>query len=635
MFLFERVGMRRPPYMNGPYRRRHRQPPATIAEALGQVEIFPIEEELGIESPDRVESIAPDQEHDRREGCDVVWPRRGTREQAEAPSDTEQGAAPRQLAEAQETRPEMERADRLPRASLIERPVALPDGALKRCDVRLFGHPRQSRRDGLGHYNGVGVAQKNERSPGARQPIVLSSAEPRVQVVQHDGRTECFGLLPGTVGAVVDHHNVVEPGYLFEARDAGFDRASASERHHDGVERGLEAQVGAFPSRPERGAFGHGPVSYEAGHGEAAATQTDSSISLPQPDEQYHRPSVSVLIPTLNELSSIDRCLSSVLDQGYPLHEVLVLDGGSTDGTREKVAEYGPPIRLVHNPGRGPAAAMNEGIALSSGEVICRLDAHAEFAPDYVARCVEVLLETGADVVGGPMRPKGTGAFGQAVAAVTSSSVAMPGRFHFATERAEVDTVYLGAWLRTTLVNFGGFDADHFPWCGEDNELNYRIRRAGGRVVLDPTLRSRYFPRESPGALWRQYERYGIAKASSIAKHGGLPSWRPLAPAALIAAAFVGIAAGRTRASRFAVPLMHGVGCLFVGVFVSRRGGTDPWRAAAVQEICHWSFGLGFWFGLWQWLRGRPVQVPQWADSFSTSFAPDANGCPRRGMAGD
>jgi len=322
------------------------------------------------------------------------------------------------------------------------------------------------------------------------------------------------------------------------------------------------------------------------------------------------RPTVSILIPAFNEESHIAACLASVLAQTYPLHEVLVLDGGSTDGTRELVASYQAPVRLVDNPGRGPAAAMNVGIAASSGSVICRMDAHTVFAPDYVAESVRVLLETGSDVVGGPMRPDGLGAFGRAVAAVTSSAIGMPGHFHHATTRVETDTVYLGTWMRSTLLDAGGFDAEHFPWCGEDNELNYRIRRGGGRVVCDPGVRSRYFPRETPAGLWRQYDRYGLAKATSVAIHGKLPSWRPVAPAALVAASVLGLVAGRTWRSRLAIPTLHALGCVLVGRSVSRDDRGDLVRATMVQEICHWSFGLGFWSGVWRMLRGRAVQVP-------------------------
>jgi hypothetical protein len=129
-------------------------------------------------------------------------------------------------------------------------------------------------------------------------------------------------------------------------------------------------------------------------------------------------------------------------------------------------------------------------------------------------------------------------------------------------------------------------------------------------VVLYPAIRSTYAPRETPQGLWRQYDHYGQAKATSVAAHRALPSWRPVAPAALVAIALVGMIAGRTWPRRLAVPLLHALGCLVVGRSVSRDGKGDPVRAALVQEICHWSFGLGFWRGMWRMVRGRPVQIP-------------------------
>ena len=322
------------------------------------------------------------------------------------------------------------------------------------------------------------------------------------------------------------------------------------------------------------------------------------------------RLTVSILIPTFNEIAYIDACLASALAQTSPILEVLVVDGGSTDGTRERVASYGPPVRLVDNPGRGPASAMNVGIAASQGSIICRMDAHTVFDPSYVSESLRVLLEEDADVVGGPMHPVGTSKFGRAVAAVTSSALGMPGRFHYARTRIDTDHVYLGMWKRSTLLELGGFDARHFPWVGEDYELSYRIRCNGGRVVCDPAVRSDYTPRQTPVALWRQYNRYGLAKASSLETHRALPSWRPLAPAALVAVTIIGLLAGRTWRRRSAVPAIHALGCGVIGHWVSRRESSDPLRAALVQEICHWSYGLGLWRGIVRMVRGQPVQTP-------------------------
>jgi GT2 family glycosyltransferase len=317
---------------------------------------------------------------------------------------------------------------------------------------------------------------------------------------------------------------------------------------------------------------------------------------------------VSILIPTFNEIAHIDACLASAMAQTAPVLEVLILDGGSTDGTRERVASYGSPVRLVDNPGRGPASAMNVGINASKGSVICRMDAHTVFDPEYVAQSLRVLLETDADVAGGPMHPVGTSTFGRAVAAVTSSALGMPGRFHYATTRIDTDHVYLGMWKRSTLVEVGGFDTQHFPFWGEDFELSYRIRRGGGRVVCDPAVRSDYTPRQTPTGLWRQYRHYGLAKASSIETHRALPSWRPVAPAALVALTIIGLLTGRTWRQRLALPALHALGCGVVAHRVSRQESSDVLRSALVQEICHWSFGLGFWGGIVRLVRRQPVQ---------------------------
>jgi glycosyltransferase involved in cell wall biosynthesis len=314
---------------------------------------------------------------------------------------------------------------------------------------------------------------------------------------------------------------------------------------------------------------------------------------------------VTIVLPTLNERAYIVDCLESLTTQDYAsLAEILVVDGGSTDGTRELVARAEGRVRLIDNPRVSAAAAMNLGIAEASGEVVCRADAHTVYATDYVRRCVEVLVETGAANVGGRMRPVGTTSFGRAVAAVTSSPLGVgPGRFHYALQRAEVETVYLGCWRRSTLEAIGGYDDTRLQWAAEDQELNFRLRRRGGRIVLDPSIRSWYFPRETARGLCRQYFNYGVAKASTLVKHRTLPYWRPLAPAALVAATlFAGVVAGRRAA---VVPLGHAAALCVAAVHFGREDGVAPHRAFVALELCHWSYGLGFWSGVLRFMTGR------------------------------
>lgn len=323
---------------------------------------------------------------------------------------------------------------------------------------------------------------------------------------------------------------------------------------------------------------------------------------------------VTIVLPTLQERAAITDCLDSLLAQDHPnVVEVLVVDGGSTDGTRELVARRGHPVRLVDNPRVTAAAAMNVGLAEAGTDVVVRADAHTVYARDYVRRCVEVLEQSGADVVGGPMRAVGTTAFGRAVAAVTSSPVGVgPGRFHYATEPLDVETVYLGTYRREVVHEVGGYDETDLQWAAEDQELNYRLRLAGRRIRLDPSIRSWYFPRQTPRALWRQYANYGTCKASTLKKHRRLPYWRPLAPAGMVAgaAAVAVLAVARHRPAWALAPLAaYGLGAGVVALRLGDQPGVAPHRAFAALAICHWGYGLGFWRGVGRILTGRPFDT--------------------------
>lgn len=320
---------------------------------------------------------------------------------------------------------------------------------------------------------------------------------------------------------------------------------------------------------------------------------------------------VSVVLPTLNERAFVRDCLDSLLAQiDCEIDEVLVVDGGSTDGTREIVEAMGSPVRLVDNPRVTAAAAMNIGLAEARNDLVVRADAHTVYADDYVARSLDALERSGADWVGGPMVPVGANVFGRAVAAVTSSPFGVgPGRFHYATEPTDVETVYLGTFDRRIVFEVGGYDEVDLQWAAEDQELAYRLRRAGRRIHLDPSIRSWYVPRDSVKALWRQYSNYGMCKASTLEKHRTLPYWRPLAPAAMVAGAVLwATAMGARRRWLLAVLPMLGYTTVAGGLAV-RMGaepGVAPHRAFLALSVCHWGYGLGFWRGIGRIVRGRP-----------------------------
>ena len=150
---------------------------------------------------------------------------------------------------------------------------------------------------------------------------------------------------------------------------------------------------------------------------------------------------VTIILPTLNEQGHIRDCLESLKRQDYlNIVEILVVDGGSKDDTHAIVEAEGGNIRLINNPRMTAAAAMNIGIQECSTAVYVRVDAHTLYATDYVSRSFKTFEESDAKVVGGPMRPIGTNAFGRAVSVVTTSPLGVgPGRFHYSEKLEEVE----------------------------------------------------------------------------------------------------------------------------------------------------------------------------------------------------
>jgi succinoglycan biosynthesis protein ExoA len=246
-------------------------------------------------------------------------------------------------------------------------------------------------------------------------------------------------------------------------------------------------------------------------------------------------PLVTVIMPVLNEARFIRHVLDAVLAQDYDRIEVLVVDGGSTDSTRDQVSGMNDPrVRILDNPGRLQACALNTGIDAAQGHVIVRVDGHTIVAPDYVRQCVHYLNITGADNVGGPLRYFGLTPWGRAIAAAYRSPFGVPSRFTINRGAGYVDTVYLGAWPRAVFERLGRFDER--LKVNEDYEFNYRIRAAGGRIYLAPEICSDYYGRQTLGGLWRQFFRYGEGKFAVLVKYPGSARPRHLVAPAFVAA---------------------------------------------------------------------------------------------------
>jgi cellulose synthase/poly-beta-1,6-N-acetylglucosamine synthase-like glycosyltransferase len=252
--------------------------------------------------------------------------------------------------------------------------------------------------------------------------------------------------------------------------------------------------------------------------------------------------SVTVIFPIRNESSFIKQTLEAVFAQDYPPDrmEILVADGMSTDNTREtlsRIANQHPEydIRILDNPRKIVPTGLNLALQRAKGEILIRVDGHTVIAPDYVSQCVAALQRSGADNVGGRMHAIGSNPFGKAVALATSTPFGIGGgRFHYSDNEEWVDTVYMGAWPRQVFERLGLFDEELVR--DQDDEFNYRLRAAGGRILLSPKIKSEYTVRSSPSALWRQYFQYGYWKVRLLQKHPRQMSLRQFVPPAFVLA---------------------------------------------------------------------------------------------------
>lgn len=325
---------------------------------------------------------------------------------------------------------------------------------------------------------------------------------------------------------------------------------------------------------------------------------------------------VSIIMPIRNEEHYLNRTLNAILQQDYPHHliEIVIVDGLSDDNTRtiiDQVCKTNPRaaefkrIAIFDNPHCIVPFAFNIGLRQALGTIIVRVDGHCEIAPDYVRRCVEVLTETGADNVGGLQQAVGETLVGEAIALATSSPFGVGGgQFHYADKAGWVDTVYLGTYRRQVFEKIGGFDEELVR--NQDDEFNFRLTQAGGKIWLDPSIRSVYYGRASLRKLWRQYYQYGFYKVRVIQKRKAPSSFRQLVPGTFV----LGLIASSLFAllTRRKLPLL-----LIASPYTFANATASIWTARhswrlfpllpIVFAILHLSYGFGFLQGLWYWRK--------------------------------
>jgi glycosyltransferase involved in cell wall biosynthesis len=325
-------------------------------------------------------------------------------------------------------------------------------------------------------------------------------------------------------------------------------------------------------------------------------------------------PFVSIVMPCYNEERYIEECIRCVQRQDYPRDsvEILVADGMSIDATREilmRLAEEDPRIQIIDNPDRIQAPGMNAAIKRARGEVIIRMDVHAEYQEDFIRKCVEVLERTGADNAGGAARAKARSFFQKALAAALDSPLAVGGsKYRDESNEGFVESVFPGAFRREVFEKIGLFDPKAIT--NEDAEINQRIIESGGKVYLSREIVVFYYPRDTMKGLAKQYFKYGQGRARTLLKRGKFLSLRPAIPFLMVTGQTLLTATSFFHPYALWTSGAYALGTLAEAVRVGRKAGPAAIPVVwAIFPVLHVSHGVGFASGLMKYLLS-----PDWAE---------------------
>jgi len=318
-------------------------------------------------------------------------------------------------------------------------------------------------------------------------------------------------------------------------------------------------------------------------------------------------PLVSIVIPIRNEAQFIDRCLRSVFNQDYPPDrmEVIIADGMSTDNTPDIIQSFQRQhlnMILLDNPKKIVPAGFNAAVRRSSGEIILRVDGHSELATDYLRRCVQHLMDSEADVVGGVMETSSDNFTGRAIAQAISSKFGVGGSFRAVKQQTKyVDTIAFAALGHHVIDIAGLYDEEMI--CNEDDEYFYRLRKMGFRILLAADAHVRYFGRSSIRGLWHQYFRYGLWKVRVWQKHPQQMRPRQFIPAlfvlTLALASIFGVFFPSCRFMLYGALGTYVCVNIIVSFWIAWR---SDWRYFLLLPLIfmtiHFSYGSGFLIGL-------------------------------------
>jgi succinoglycan biosynthesis protein ExoA len=312
---------------------------------------------------------------------------------------------------------------------------------------------------------------------------------------------------------------------------------------------------------------------------------------------------VTVVIPALNEERSLGACVDSVLGQDYRDLQIVVVDSGSSDGTLAVLQQRmtrDDRIELLHNDRHNIPSSLNLALEHARGRWLVRIDAHSTVDPDYVSTAVGHLRTGSWGGVGGLKVGVGRTSAGRAIAAAMGSRFGVGNStYHHGNTVQEVDHLPFGAYPVEVVRAMHGWDERLVA--NEDFEFDYRLGKAGRRLLFDPNIVIHWQCRQSIGDLYRQYLRYGRGKVDVAWMHPESMRLRHFAPPALVAyaaaAALVGV---RHPARWLALAAPYALAVASASVSTGRKLDTaaDRARVPLAFVAMHVGWGVGFWSGV-------------------------------------
>jgi succinoglycan biosynthesis protein ExoA len=325
------------------------------------------------------------------------------------------------------------------------------------------------------------------------------------------------------------------------------------------------------------------------------------------------QPTVSIVVPVYNEIRHINSIANALLMQDYPgLSEIWFVDGQSSDGTYEelqRIQKRDSRIRILSNPRRIQAAGINLALQQIQSDVVIRLDAHAQYAPDIILKSVQALLKTGAGGVGAIARTLAADSLmSQSIAAAHESKLGVGvAKFRQDSAGGWADTVWNGCYWKYIADRVGPFREDLART--EDNDFNARVRALGYGLYLSPDIEAYYYPRQSLRELWNQYFANGVGVIQTLFENRRAIQWRHLVPftfvVSLLILVMISIIWSPARIALLFLILLYLLALLLFSVLaLKKEPGWHNLLLPVVFIVLHFSYGLGALKGFLQRIFG-------------------------------